>query len=276
MFFASFAILDIFLMAAFAILMVIGATFDKRRDQAEPKWVFLILGAVIFGMMNWSSWKFFGESTSQVVLWDVVRTLTFWSNVSLYLSIGLVYSVLEFGLEILRSARVYKEEWAAHLKHTITYTVRDEFRNRLPINPTKPTNLENVQKLTIQIGTLYTKVKNGLGVSGDDCGISLDEATALAKEQTQRFVQLALKDYSHSGSKIIGIKLNEDLIGVSPYVNVRELSDHVGAWTVLWPAYAASLILGDLFDEVFRGIGRAISSVSSWVVKITFANVFKI
>ena len=187
-----------------------------------------------------------------------------------------MYSILEFGLEIVRSARVYKEEWAAHLKHTITYTVRDEFRNRLPIDPTKSACLDNVQKLTIQIGTLYTKVKNGLGVTGDDCGISLDEATALAKEQTQRFVQLGLKDYSHSGSKIIGIKLNEDLIGVSPYVNVKALSDHVGAWTVLWPAYAASLILGDLFDEVFHGIGRAISGISSWVVKLTFANVFKI
>lgn len=276
MVFASLAILDIFLMAAFAILMVVGATFDKRNAQTEPKWVFLILGAVVFGMMNWSSWKFFGESTSQVVLWDVVRTLTFWSSVGVYLSIGVAYSVLEFGLEIVRSARVYKEEWAAHLKSTITYTPRDEFGNRIPIDRTKSASLDNVQKIVIQIGTLYSKVKNGLWVSGDEGGIPHDEATTLAREQTQRFVQLALKDYSYSGSKIIGIRPNEDMIGVSPYVNVRELSDHVGAWTVLWPAYAASLILGDLFDEVFRGIGRAISGLSSFVVKHSFANVFKI
>lgn len=61
-----------------------------------------------------------------------------------------------------------------------------------------------------------------------------------------------------------------------PRVNKEELASSIGAWTIFWPAYFASLILGDLFLEIFRWISNVLVTLSGRFVKMAFQDVFKV
>ncbi len=60
-----------------------------------------------------------------------------------------------------------------------------------------------------------------------------------------------------------------------PKIDKEELTAHVGAWTFWWPAYAVSLILGDLLTEVFRVISDFLITISGRFVNMAFKGVFK-
>lgn len=61
---------------------------------------------------------------------------------------------------------------------------------------------------------------------------------------------------------------------VVPVINRSELAQSVGCWTLFWPAYAFSLILGDLLTEVFKKFADVIVALSSGLVRRMFAKVF--
>lgn len=59
-----------------------------------------------------------------------------------------------------------------------------------------------------------------------------------------------------------------------PKIDKEELGYYIGAWMTLWPFYAASLILGDFLQEVFRVMTDAVVALSARAVKLSFKNVF--
>jgi hypothetical protein len=93
--------------------------------------------------------------------------------------------------------------------------------------------------------------------------------------------QSVVKDFidgatGYSDSKrIIGISANKEGDQIEPKINRVELGESIGCWAVFWPFYAISLIIGDLFTEVFRIVADFLVTISGRAVRMAFRNVFK-
>ena len=98
-----------------------------------------------------------------------------------------------------------------------------------------------------------------------------DEVKSAAAAETRRF-----HDRTNTKSRLIGIDLSADHLSVTPRVNRRVLVDSVSAWTLLWPAYAISLIVGDLFSQVIKFVVDVSTKLSGAAVRLAFQNTFKL
>ena len=86
-------------------------------------------------------------------------------------------------------------------------------------------------------------------------------------------------EHSRWRHQIIGVKLNrerqpgEDLI--LPEIDRGELAQSVACWTIFWPFYAVSLIIGDLVYEAARIVADIMAKISGRFVKMAFRGAFK-
>lgn len=76
-------------------------------------------------------------------------------------------------------------------------------------------------------------------------------------------------------NRIIQVELDANG-NIAPAINRSELSQAIGCWTLLWPGYAVSLVLGDLLREITRKLADGLAFLSGRFVKRTFANTFKV
>ncbi|WP_407305826.1 hypothetical protein [Acinetobacter sp.] len=82
---------------------------------------------------------------------------------------------------------------------------------------------------------------------------------------------------SRSYDRLIVVDRNPDEKSanyVVPRVNRGRLASFIGAWTFFWPFYAISLIIGDLFAEIFRIIANFFVHMSGRFVRVMFKDVF--
>lgn len=82
-----------------------------------------------------------------------------------------------------------------------------------------------------------------------------------------------VSDYARYKNPLIGIEIVDEK--PSPKVNKDELAACLGAWTFFWPAYALSLVLGDLFIEIFKTIANGLVKISGRFVRMAFKDVFQ-
>jgi predicted secreted protein len=87
------------IMGLFFIAMIFGCTLDRRGTEA-PKWYIMGIGVVAFVSWFWSDLR-----------WSGIFDARMWTFVGLYLLIGLGYSIIEFLLEVRRSARYWSGKW---------------------------------------------------------------------------------------------------------------------------------------------------------------------
>ena len=191
------------IMGLFFIAMVIGCTFD-RHHRESPKWWILAIAVLTVVAWQWSNWTF---------SWGMLFSATIWVPIGYYLAIGLGYSVIEFLLEVRRSARYWSNAWSA-------YILRE--RAESPIG---------------QINTGF------------------------------------LERYGLYSKRIIGI--SKTASGIEPKINRSMLASSIGCWTFFWPFYLVSLIVGDLFTEIFNIAADFLASISGRFVRMAFKNVFK-
>lgn len=246
-------LLELLFVSVFFLLLIVGVTFD-RRGKEDVKWWIFGVGLMILAVWQWSSWSFGG-------IWEAVKTVEFWSPIGYYLLAGLVYSALEFFLDIRRSARFYAAEWQQHLKAGEQVPVLGEDGEPVVTKKGDRFNSDQVQTTRRSNSEVYDEVK----AKGANSGL-FNTAMKLTSEFVGRY---------HFKHRIIELKIGTDKISVEPRVNKIELADHISAWTFLWPAYAVSLILGDLVVEVFNFIASVLAKISGQFVKLSFANVFK-
>ncbi len=264
---------ELIFLGVFFILMIVGTSFD-RAGQESPKWYILGVGFIAIAAYYW-------KDLSMSSLWVTLSSWAFWKPIVVYLAIGLVYSLLEFVLDVRRSARNYAEDWKNHMASEVQVNVLNADgtpvmkpkldRRGQPVLAIERVNnalgterevpvMENVTK-----NTTYAEGYRIVAEQGAESS-RFNEVNA----QTKSF----LANYRFRNS-IIEIQLAADKIGVEPRVNRLELAEHIGAWTFLWPAYAFSLIIGDLLTEVFRSIADFLATISGRFVRMSFANVFK-
>jgi hypothetical protein len=280
MLFLGLGLLELAFVSAFFLLLIVGVTFD-RRGKEDVKWWVFGLGLLVLAVWQWPHWTFIGpahvdavleggkevsKAADRTVIWNAVRDWSFWAPVGYYLLGGLVYSLLEFFLDVRRSARFYAAEWQ---KHLVGYDeIPQVDADGVPIpnldhDPDRFGRASGDKFLTRRRpnSEVYEEVKAKGAVSG-----LFNTALKLTSEFVGR--------YSFR-NRIIEIKIANDKVSVEPKVNKIQLSEHITAWTLLWPAYAVSLILGDLVVEIFNFIADVLVKISGQFVRISFANVFK-
>ena len=275
-------LLELSFWAVFFIALTVAVTFD-RRNVEEPKWVVAAAGLVIIAVWYWSGWTFFGPAhvdavlnhgtvitpaQDRVVLWVVVRSWALWLPIAYYVAAGLVYSCIEFGLEIRRSVRFFKTAWESHVSQyeKVPLTRVNENGEHEHVTETVET-FNGPKKVGQERRRPYSEVYNDVREKGAASGMF-----NAALNYSSSFVQSKNNDH-----KIIGIRLNKETkVDVEPYLHRAVLADWVAAWTCLWPAYAVSLIFGDLLTELFRIVSGVFANLGGYVVRFSFRNVFKV
>lgn len=238
----AFGLVELAAIAVFFILLVIGASFD-RGGASSPKWYVVGLGALLIAAYSYHKVEL------QTAL-DVVTSMTFWKPVIVYVAVGLLYSVLEFVLAIRRSAREFKDRWNTYLNNVVAPYGR------------KGSNDEGEIVRDRTFREIYEDVLKRGPESAD-----FNKANEIAKDFVRR-------EECRRGS-LIKLTLGSDKLTVEPSVNKAELAASIGVWTLLWPAYGVSLIMGDLVAEFFRAVADFLVRVSGQFVKRTFSDVFK-
>lgn len=124
-FLAAFSIFELIFCAVFFLLLIVGASFD-RHGREEPKWWIFGIGFVAALVWFWKDWSFSG-------IWAAIQSWTFWQPVCYYFLAGLVYSLLEFGLDVRRSARYYKQQWLDYSRKSDVndFVNKYSFKNRI-------------------------------------------------------------------------------------------------------------------------------------------------
>jgi hypothetical protein len=246
----------LFIIALF-IALVVGATYDRRKRRDEPKWIIFGVGLVaIFGYgLSTLGWTLAGA-------WQLISSWTFWTPALEYIGLGLAYTIVEFFFDIRRAAAVYREQWAKAI-----------------------TRKETVAKFDVD-GKQITKLdKNGVGT-----GIVLVEEKRVSEllrdvavngkaspyfSTARAFAQSFVGQLDYD-NRIVGLVLpTNEAVTPEPKISKLELAEHAGAWTLFWPFYLASLVLGDLLTELFDMFAALMVRISSRFVKLTFADVFK-
>jgi len=96
-----------------------------------------------------------------------------------------------------------------------------------------------------------------------------------AKEDQATIVRDFVSRFGGNQYRIIGVVSSADKKAIEPRVNRKQLAENVGCWTIFWPFYLVSLVLGDLLREFFRAVADFIASISGRLVRVTFKDVFK-
>lgn len=254
----------------FLILLVVGTAFD-RRGREEPKWYLIGVGFIAAAWYFWNDFTFFGPGVEgQVVLWSAIASPAFWVPVAWFLGLGLAYSVLEFGLTIRKSARGFAAAWQSFLSKTKTVPVFNADGS-----PALTKNGQGKEIPATQVLS-YGEMILGAKTYGDTYR-HYNEAVDMVAAFVQRPRDFSGTEDFFRQNQIIGAVLTDgDKLAVEPKVDKLELASHVSAWTFLWPAYAISLIIGDLLTEVFSAFADFLASISGRVVKAAFSDVFKV
>ena len=84
-------------------LVLIAACTADRHNNAAPKW--LVLAAGLIALAVWQK---------DQLSWSLLTNGAVWSNVGIYLGIGLAYAMVEFFFTVRREARQWSERWARY------------------------------------------------------------------------------------------------------------------------------------------------------------------
>lgn len=266
--------------AIFVVLLGIATYYDRGAHE-EPKWYLIGIGFAALMIFFWKDFTFFGpahveavmegtkvvsEAQDRVVLADALAGSGFWMPVLAYLGIGLAYSLLEFGLTIRKAERALSAAWQEFITKTRTVPVLDG--EGKPVM-TYSGNREVPSTEQVPYRTIIAEARR----RGEDY-----QEHKHAIELTKGFADnpRSFNWYRRQEARIVGVEIGQDKLSIGPKVDKGELAEHVGAWTFLWPAYAISLIVGDLFAEFFSLVGSMLAAVSGRVVKFTFRNSFDV
>ena len=99
--------IELSFLTVFFLLLVLGTAYD-RNDFESPKWYIFNVGFILIAAYFWKDWTINS-------VWNGVTSWMFWKPVVVYLGLGLVYSIIEFLLDIRRSVSFYAAEWKKHL-----------------------------------------------------------------------------------------------------------------------------------------------------------------
>lgn len=233
------------------IAMVVSCTYDRHGTESPKWWTFSVV-VVFFCAWHWRYRE--GWDSIQAVLLNKHM----WANAGLYILIGLGYAVLEAWLDVRRSARYWTERWEGFKKGVQAEVARKNEQRRQ----------EHQREQNNWQIKVTNKARETITGTGPEPFV---ESPPLAEQEiVSRFVVSNDDEW-----RIIIPVATADRKAIEPKVNRVQLAESIGCWTIFWPFYAVSLIIGDLLNEFFHFLADALVRLSSGYVRRTFANVFK-
>lgn len=232
----TLGLLEMVLLAAFLMALVLGISLD-RGGRTAPKWYIFGFGMIAIAAVNWGDFTFSG-------MYDTISSWTFWKPMFMYLAVGVVYSILEFILDVRKASRRYKDAWESALLQNINHRARNStekisLKEAINRRPDLPEN----EPL---IADIFSAI-NGF---------------------------VSHNNYSNA---IIKLEYNKETMeSPQPKIDKTKLAEFIGAWTFFWPIYLISLIIGDLFTEIFNQLSGFFVNVGGRFVKMVFKDVFKV
>lgn len=234
----TLGLMEIFFFSAFVLCMLVGITYD-RRDRESSKWYVFIFGLLLFTAWGWKDFTSMGLSG----IYEGFTSWAFWTPILYYFGFGLIYSILEFFMNIRRSAKFFTSDWKRMLGENIDASERGVARS-----------------FTLQ---------EGLNAIADKSTVFLYKDYVV--KAIQRYV-----DRSQIRNRVVVLRFNRETELPEPRINKAELAEHVGAWTFFWPFYLLSLVLGDLLTEIFAQVSEFLVTISGRFVRVVFKDVFKV
>ena len=284
------ALFELTLFAAFfwifIVALLVGVAFD-RHGYESPKWYLIGVGFIALAAYFWNDFTFIGNAVvpavveagkvvtpeqTRVVLWDAVTGWSFWSPILAFLGIGIVYSGFEFALAVRRSARAAGRAWEKFIAKTKTVPVFIDNGDKPEM--TEAANGARVPKtVELPYSEMISQSKH-IGGGYHYYHVATDLVRSFAGS-AERYIDGSDADLLGRRTSIIKLDVTDHLT-VVPRVDKVELAEHVGAWTMLWPFYAISLIIGDLLQEVFIAVADFLASISGRAVRFAFRDTFKL
>ena len=99
------------------------------------------------------------------------------------------------------------------------------------------------------------------------------EAPDFASELRYRVADLNT-NYGHNVS-FLDFEGNSSTADVSTTINRGRLAGFLTAWTIFWPGYLLSFVIGDMVTEFFRALADKFGQLGQRIVDSTFADTFK-
>lgn len=258
--FGMFGVIELLFLSVFFIMMVVGCTLDRTSNREGDKWWVISVAIVAAMAWYWSDFTFYQPVEGKITLLQAGQTMAFWSPVAIYFGLGLIYSLVEFFFDLRRKERFYAETWKSYLNETTSVRIRDD----VPEGRKKSVETTNGVLLRKALG-LFDFVQTEQTQA--DYTADMHEGEKVA----EKFIT------SHRVKNcIVEVELTANKLGIRPRINRMELTDHITAWTLMWPFYLVSMIVGDLLTEVFRAIGDFIANFSGRMVRLMFAKTFEV
>lgn len=242
----AFSFLELVLFGGWIIMMVL-ATASDRRGYIAPKWGVTLVGLILFAIFADIDWKF-------TTIYDNVTTMSFWQPVAVFLAIGLAYSGVEFVLQTRRSAAYAKKRWADFLTSKLSVP-----SDTMPLKKVPAEQLLQQARLSDAPEELKDFVRK-----------ELNEFAAGIKS---RYGVYGSGESAHA--QFIAYRVGSEL-DIQPVVDRPELARHIGAWSFFWPAYAISMIFGDLLQHIWELVADVFAKLSSQMIKVLFRDAFKL
>ncbi len=240
-------LIEICAMAVFLIAMVIGVALD-RRNIPDIKWWVLFIGAATALFFTKNSWTL-------PTLLEFAASSIFWLAAMKYLGLGLLYSCVEFIVEVRKSATSVKQMWERFLD------------TKCALRDIKGV-MQDTPKLTVrEVLPIYDEYD----AKAAEEKITIP-STVSGIEVRKDFINDLLNFHLKNG--IVKLKLQGKEI--VPSVDTSELTNRVGSWAIFWPFYMLSMIIGDLLTQIFTVFASFLTNASSRFVNLLFKDAFKI
>lgn len=235
--FLGLGLLELLFVSLLLVALVLGTSLDRSYKSYSIKWWVAVAAIGVFGVFNFNTFTVNGLIGS-------LFSMDFWRPAAVYLGAGLLYSAFEFVITIRRLARETKEAWTRLLDEDVRTS-------------------DGISGAKIAYVKLSTVIQNANAEGGD---LSI----ALAHKHIDSFITSRMFKYD-------GL-LNLKRVGteIDTTVDKAVLSRHIGAWTIFWPAYFVSMIIGDLLVEIFNAVAEFFVKLGGRFVRATFADVFKV
>lgn len=232
----TLGLLEMVLLAAFLTILLFGIYFDIN-GRTKPKWYIFGFGMIALAGVNWGNWTFSG-------FYETIWSWVFWKSLLVYLIAGVVYSVIEFVLDVRKTSRRYKDAW----EHALLQNINHHARN----------------------STEKTSLKEAINRRPD-----LPENEPLIADIFSAInMFVSRNNYSNAIIKLEYDK--ETMESPQPKIDKTKLAEFIGAWTFFWPVYMIFLVFGDLFTEIFNQLSNFFVSLGGRFVKLVFKDVFKV
>lgn len=241
------------------LAVTVGTAYDRRTNRTRVFWI------SVLALIGYAFWV---AQPTVPGLVDTLTSMRFWAVIGGYVLIGLLYAfVLELGMELRRSKRYFTTRWEDFANHHIRKSVFLTERGWAEKNQQEEAKKTGLKKVAAGISDAIIPPAS---IEHLDDVKAYNSQHMTVNELKERFTSSNGREWGRS----ISLTLEEGEI--VPTINKAQLVGNVLTWTLFWPFYAISLVIGDLLFEIVDFIAERLHGTFTRIVRSSFAGSFKV